>query len=138
MDKTDYIAGVEKAISEKYGEDASRDIRYFWDKDKEKMYKRQLKRLSEKSLEEGRNKEQIEKNGYLLLKKNRKSKLHVNCPLCSERTQKIFDDIKIEKYECCQKCFIDFVEGREDRWMSGWRPDKEILILALKRRKNNG
>ena len=138
MDKTDYIAAVEKAISKKYGENTSRDIRYFWDKDKEKIYKKQLKQLSKKSLEEGRNKKQIEKNGYLLLKKNRKSKLHANCPLCSERTQKIFDDIKIEKYECCQRCFIDFVEDREDRWDSGWRPDKEILILALKRRKNDG
>ena len=138
MEDQDYIVAVEKAICEKYGEDASRDVRYFWDKDKEAEYKKQLKELSVKSSEQARNKEQIEKNGYLLLKKNIKTKLHVNCPLCSERTRKIFDDVKIEKFGCCQKCYIDFVEDREDRWDSGWRPDKETIILALKRRKNNG
>jgi len=137
MDKNDYVAALEKAISDKYGSEASRDIRYFWDSDKEKEYKRQLKELAKKSLEQGRNKEQIEKNGYLLLKKNRKSELYSNCPLCSIRTQTVFDDIKVEKYECCQHCFVDFVEHREERWTTGWRPDKEAITLALKRRKKN-
>ena len=25
----------------------------------------------------------------------------------------------------CQNCFIQHVEGREERWQSGWRPNKE-------------
>ena len=31
----------------------------------------------------------------------------------------------MSKFECCFKCYIDYVEGREDRWKSGWRPNKE-------------
>ena len=29
------------------------------------------------------------------------------------------------KYECCWTCNIQYVEGREERWRSGWRPNKE-------------
>jgi len=26
------------------------------------------------------------------------------------------------KYDCCEKCFIKYVDGREERWQKGWRP----------------
>ena len=42
MEDQDYIVAVEKAISEKYGEDTSRDVRYFWDNEKEAEYKKAL------------------------------------------------------------------------------------------------
>ena len=31
----------------------------------------------------------------------------------------------MNKFECCFKCFIQYVDGREERWEKGWRPDKE-------------
>ena len=31
-------------------------------------------------------------------------------------------DLYNNKFECCQKCYIQYVEGREKRWLKGWRP----------------
>ena len=30
--------------------------------------------------------------------------------------------ISFIKYECCHGCYINYVEGREKRWKTGWRP----------------
>jgi hypothetical protein len=32
----------------------------------------------------------------------------------------------------CVMCFINFVEHREDRWKSGWRPTQEQIQEAEK------
>lgn len=29
------------------------------------------------------------------------------------------------KYGCCVNCEIEFIEGREQRWLGGWRPTAE-------------
>jgi hypothetical protein len=42
-DKQDYIVKLEKAISEKYGEEATHNPRRYWDEDKEKEYIQQSK-----------------------------------------------------------------------------------------------
>ena len=34
----------------------------------------------------------------------------------------IHDDVYMLKYECCKSCYIRWVEDREERWESGWRP----------------
>jgi len=31
----------------------------------------------------------------------------------------------MNKFDCCYKCYWQWVEGREDRWKTGWRPNKE-------------
>lgn len=31
------------------------------------------------------------------------------------------------KYGVCVYCTIYFIEGREERWKSGWRPDSEQM-----------
>jgi hypothetical protein len=28
-------------------------------------------------------------------------------------------------YGCCIECYIFFIEGRPERWRSGWRPSPE-------------
>ena len=35
------------------------------------------------------------------------------------------DDLYMNKFECCHTCYIQWVEGREERWESGWRPEKQ-------------
>ena len=32
------------------------------------------------------------------------------------------DDLYMNKFDCCFNCYIQYVEGREARWHSGWRP----------------
>ena len=30
----------------------------------------------------------------------------------------------MNKYDCCFKCFVKYVEDREKRWSTGWRPEE--------------
>ena len=58
-------------------------------------------------------------------------KVPFSCPLCKlimrgKSTQTYF------KYGVCVNCTIQFVEGREDRWKTGWRPSPEQLAEYLK------
>lgn len=53
------------------------------------------------------------------------------CPICelvmkgSKSTQSFYD------WGCCVLCQIQWVEGREEKWRSGWRPDQEQLSRWL-------
>ena len=41
----------------------------------------------------------------------------------------------MNRFECCNQCYIEYVEFREDRWNSGWRPQdgeyKQPLIKTV-------
>ena len=120
-----YIAGVEKAIAEKYGKDTVQDFRNEWHEDKEKVYLEQLR-------------ERNEKKGFLTSKKVTKKKQERTCPVCKTYSFSPKDDLYMNRFKCCYECYIDFVERREDRWESGERPTEDNIQNALKRRKNNG
>ena len=47
------------------------------------------------------------------------------CPLCHDIMKGTKSNITYYNYGCCVNCFIQFIEGREMRWKSGWRPTKE-------------
>ncbi len=36
-------------------------------------------------------------------------------------------------YGVCIVCFIEFIEGREQRWKDGWRPSPEELAAHAKK-----
>ena len=44
------------------------------------------------------------------------------CPVCKSYSLSVDDDIYMIKFECCSHCYVQYVEGREKRWRSGWRP----------------
>ena len=119
------IARLEKAISEKYGRDAIQNPKGNWTPEKEKEYIDQLKVLSRKEKYIEDKEEKIEIDGFLASKKLISRKTIAQCPICSERLKQIRDDIYMTKYNCCTKCYIDYVEGREERWLNGWRPDND-------------
>ena len=54
-----YIAAVEKAITEKYGKDTVQDFRNEWEEEKEKEYLKQLKSLVKKNDSISSNKEEL-------------------------------------------------------------------------------
>ena len=123
MDKRNKIAGIEKAIKEKYGDEALAHPRANWDDDKEREYLEQIKKLAEKKRRGAEKTDKVDNGGFFVSKKllNKESKR--KCPVCSIYSFNIQDDIYMSKYECCQKCYIQYVEDREDRWKTGWRPD---------------
>jgi len=116
----EYIAKVEKAIAEKYGEDTIKHPKATWDNEKEKAYLEQLKTNYKHTTES----EKEEVGGILISKEllNRESRR--SCPTCNTYSFKSVDDLYMTKFECCFKCYIQWVEGREERWKSGWRPNK--------------
>lgn len=53
------------------------------------------------------------------------------CPICDVPMKRGSggDDKTYFKWGCCRHCYIEFVEEREERWRSGWRPSKEDVRL---------
>ena len=119
----DYIARVEKAIKKKYGKDAILNPKSNWDDKKEKEYLEQLKEYSKKLQAIKEENERVEKDGFFLSKNliNKKSKR--KCPVCEIYSFNRQDDLYMNKFQCCWKCYIQWVEGREKRWEKGWRPN---------------
>ena len=137
MDKNwDHIARLEKAIRQKYGEEAIVNPNADWTPDKEKEYIKQLEELVEtqRLLEEQT--EKVELDGFLINKKllTRETTI-LNCSVCSKRLKTVKDDIYYNKFECCDNCYVKYIEDREgyiknnspdntreERWQKGWRP----------------
>ena len=118
------IAAVEKAIAKKYGKEAIQNPRANWDKEKEKEYLKQLKELTQKERHIQEASEKVLVNGILVSKKLLNRESARSCPVCGKYTFKVGDDVAMVKYDCCQDCYIKWVEHREERWFEGWRPDE--------------
>ncbi len=52
------------------------------------------------------------------------------CPICDIVMKG--DNKTYYKWGCCRHCHIEFVEDREERWESGWRPNQEDLDRFMK------
>tara|TARA_R110002110_G_scaffold135914_1_gene320313 strand:- start:1683 stop:2078 length:396 start_codon:yes stop_codon:yes gene_type:complete len=119
----DYIAALEKAIKKKYGVEAIENPAKFWNEEKEKDYIIQLKQSVEKQRKYEIEIEPENVNGVLITKKLLNKERKNNCSVCSKSVKNINDDIYLLKYDCCEKCYIKYVDGREVRWTKGWRPE---------------
>jgi hypothetical protein len=51
------------------------------------------------------------------------------CPICDlvMRETKVYF-----KWRCCNLCYIEFIEHREQRWTDGWRPSADEIASFLK------
>ena len=127
MDKDwNHIAKIEKAINQKYGEEAIVNPNSEWSEAKEKEYLEQLREMDIKQSSLDEQQEKVEADGFLINKKllTRETTI-LNCPVCTKRLKTVKDDIYNSKFECCQKCYIEYVENREERWLDGWRPGEK-------------
>ena len=119
------MAAVEKAISEKYGEEAIQNPKANWDEEKEKEYLQQMKALYQKTKRNDETCEKIDVNGIKVSKKLLNRESVKSCPVCSQFPKKYMDNVCLVKFECCHNCYIKFVEDREERWNKGWRPNDD-------------
>lgn len=119
----DKIAAVEKAIAEKYGEEAIQNPAANWDKEKEEIYIEQMKALYEKTQNNERHQEKIDINGIKVSKKLLNRESLRSCSVCGNFPKKSMDDVCLVKFDCCARCYIQYVEDREERWQKGWRPN---------------
>jgi len=118
-----YVAAVEKAISEKYGAETIANPKANWDEEKEKEYLSQMREFYKKTKKNEEWQEKIDINGIKVTKKlfNRESLRH--CSVCGSFPKKSMDDVCLTKFECCSSCYDRYIFGREERWLKGWRPD---------------
>ena len=119
----DYIVKLERAIKQKYGSDAIENPASHWDEEKEKEYLQQLKEYSAKRDLINDKTSKVDAGGFLVNKKLLNKDNRINCPVCKKRTKTVRDDIYMNKFDCCEQCYIEHVEDREDRWLQGWRPN---------------
>ncbi len=122
-DNRDRIAGIEKAIKEKYGEEAIVNPRSLWDDEKERNYLEQLKKVTAQHYQKNEKPDKVDNGGFFISKKLLNKESERECPVCETYSFDIRDDIYMSKYECCSKCYIQYVDGREERWLKGWRPN---------------
>ena len=119
------IARYEVAISQKYGKEAIQHPKADWTDEKEKDYQQQMRELYQKEKKQQEKNEKIEIDGFLISKKLFSKDSNRNCPVCHAYSFDSRDDVYMTKFDCCYKCYIQFVEGREDRWSEGWRPGEK-------------
>ena len=107
----DKLAAIEKAIAEKYGEDAVQNPKGNWDEAKEKEYLSQMKEFYDKSTKHSAYEDKVDINGIKVSKKLLNRESLRSCSVCGNFPKKSMDDVCFIKFDCCSKCYILFVEG---------------------------
>lgn len=123
-----YIAALEKAISEKFGEETITHPKANWNDEKEQKYLEESRKKAKLEAESDSSKEHIDLNGVLIPKKLINSNNKRKCEYCNRYSFNRNDDVFFTKYETCYKCYVKHIEDREERWKQGWRPNKSEQI----------
>ena len=125
MDKKDpnYLVKLENAIVDKYGKEAIQNPKADWSDAKEKQYQKEVKDINRRLYQSEESSEKVEVNGVFISKKLLTREANRACPICEKYNLSSRDEVFILKWQCCEKCHIEFVEDREDRWKKGWRPN---------------
>ena len=113
------VAKIERAIKEKYGEEAIQNPKNTWDEEKEKFYLDSLREFYNNSKT---SKTTQKLQGFTLRQKSKTETEDINCPVCGSYLNSSRDDLYLLKFQCCFDCYIKYVDGREERWKTGWRP----------------
>lgn len=118
-----YIAALEKAMQDKYGIESIENPASHWSPEREPEYIKESKELLKKEAVAESHNEKVDLDGVLIPKKliNRNNKRQ--CPYCSSYSFDRQDDVYFSKFGTCNKCFIKYIEDREERWKNGWRPN---------------
>ena len=101
-----YIAGLEKAIAEKYGKETVENPAKHWSPEKEKKYLEQLKKTKE---DQTSNKIKQEA-GFLLDEKLINKRKVESCQRCGTKATSLNDKIYYNKYKTCERCYILYYE----------------------------
>jgi hypothetical protein len=119
-----YVIKIEKAIVEKYGVETIQHPGQDWTPEKEQEYIEQLRLLNKKNRKLSEKTEKVEVQGVLISKKLLSKDSNRVCSTCETYSFNSKDDIYMNKYDCCFQCYVQWVEDREERWATGWRPNK--------------
>ena len=115
-----HIAKLEKAIKEKYGEEAIQNPKGTWTKEKESKYLKDLKDFYSTNLKK---EDTQQKEGFIVKSRITPKEENRVCPVCKKYSMESNDNLYMTKFDCCYECYIKHVQGREQRWKTGWRPN---------------
>ena len=132
----DEIAAIERLFAKDYGEKSTKNFRSNWNEEKEKKYLSQLNSFSKRI--KSKDSIKVDVGGVLIPKAVMGKKSNRSCPVCKTYSFSSKDDLYMNRFKCCFDCYIEFVQGREDRWNNGYRPDQKRIQASLNRRKKNG
>lgn len=121
----EYVGKVEKAIADKYGQEATINPASLWNDEKEKEYIEQARENAKKYFQKEEEEDLVESEGILISKKLLNKSSAKSCPVCDKYLADTKDSVYLIRWDCCFLCYTKWVEDREDRWKSGWRPNKE-------------
>lgn len=107
-----FIAAMEKAVREKYGEEAIANPKGNWTPDKEEKYLQEVKEARKKEFAVESSQEKVELDGVLISKKLINKTMNRKCSLCNNYSFNRNDDMFLNKHSCCFRCYIDRIEGR--------------------------
>ena len=124
-DNQEYIAKLEKAIRQKYGDAAIDNPARFWNEEKEQDYVEQATEARANQAKFAATEDKVEQDGFLINKKLLNRDHNRTCPVCAKYSFHPRDDLYMNKFEACFICYIQYIEDREERWATGWRPNKE-------------
>ena len=111
----DYIAKLERAIAEKYGEQTITNPNSGWGVKKEKEYLDSLREIVQRRDSKEEFEEKVEVEGFFIPKKLlNKEKTNRICSLCEIYSFDMRDDLYMNKFDSCFDCYIKFIEGREN------------------------
>lgn len=122
-----YIAKLEQAIAKKYGAETIQNPRSTWTQEKEEKYLEEIKQIYKKEIQKSTYDEKIQANGFFVSKKLLTNKEDRTCPACFVYSFEQKDDVYMNKYDCCHRCYLKFVEGKEERWQN---IDKRVEFLS--------
>jgi hypothetical protein len=117
MKDVNYLFNLEKSIKEKFGEEAIKNPKANWDPTKEAHYLAQLKELSHKEQLTNNFNDFMVIEGVLLPAKLFTKENNRICLICSHYSISKGDDVYLNKFKTCFKCFVNFVEDREEKWL---------------------
>ena len=99
------LAAYEKAIAEKYGEEAISNPRSNWDEQKEKDYLEQMREFYKKKNKIIEQEDKIDVNGIKVTKKLLNRESLKNCSICGKFPKSSMDDVCLIKFDCCRYCY---------------------------------
>lgn len=106
MRDLNFVQALEKAVKEKYGEEATYNPKQFWDEQKEKEYIQEVKKTALKESESTRSQEKVEIDGILIPKKLINKNTNKECISCKKYSFSKKDDLYLNKFKVCYKCYV--------------------------------
>lgn len=124
MKDPNIILNIENEIKKKYGEETIQNPKSNWDEQKEKQYLNNLKEISERERQTDNESEYISIHGVLMPLKLFKEENNRVCIACKAYSFNKVDDIYLNKFKTCFKCYVNLIEDREEKWLKKILPEK--------------